>query len=152
MHELTTEEIEELLLKVRDGVLAFTDGRLPYCIPFGFVYTNDAVYISMLPAGRKWRCIQENPMVCFNVFRWNKDHTEWFSVVVEGELKQVKDLPEIEQVVKANIEKIGLDPIKHFEKRIAYYKKTIGNPKGVKIFKLKAESTEGKKMHAMTGG
>jgi len=151
MRELTKQEIDNVLLKVRDGVLALTDGKLPYCIPFGFVYVNEAVYLSMLPTGRKWCYLQQNPMVCFSVFCWNEDYTEWFSVVIEGQLEQVKILATIELVIKANIEKIGLDSNKYLEKRLIYYKKTLDNPKSVKIFKLKAKEKRGRKMHTMIG-
>ena len=151
MRELTKQEIDNVLLKVRDGVLALNDGKLPYCIPFGFVYVNEAVYLSMLPTGRKWSYLQKNPMVCFNASRWNEDYTEWFSVVIEGELEQVEDFAAIELVIKANIEKIGLDSDRYFEKRMAYYKKTLDNPKGVKIFKLNAKEKKGRKMHTTVG-
>lgn len=151
MKELTKQEIDNVLLKVRDGVLALTDGKLPYGIPFGFVYVNESVYLSMLPTGRKWSYLQKTPMVCFNVFHWNEDYTEWFSVVIEGELEQIKDLDTIELIIKANIEKIGLDPDKYLEKRMAYYKKTLDNPKGVKTFKLKAKEKRGRKMHTTIG-
>jgi len=146
MKELTKEEIIDLMQKVRDGVLALTDGKSPYCIPFGFVYIKDSVYLSMFPKGRKWRYYQQNPMVCFNVFHWNDQYTEWSSVVVDGKMEEVRDLDTIELVVKANIEKLGLDPAKYKEKRMSYYRKTLDNPKGVKIFKINAEEMRGRKM------
>jgi len=34
---------------------------------------------------------------------------------------------------------------------MAYYKKTLDNPKGVKIFKLKAKEKRGRKMHTTIG-
>jgi nitroimidazol reductase NimA-like FMN-containing flavoprotein (pyridoxamine 5'-phosphate oxidase superfamily) len=151
MKDLTKKEIDDVLLKVRDGVLGITDGKVPYCIPFGFVCVNDAVYLSMLPMGRKWHYIEQNPMVCFTVFYWNDDYTEWFSVVVEGKLEQIKDLPAIETVIKANIEKLGLNPDEYIEKRMAYYRKTLENPKGVKIFKIKAKEMKGRKMKTTVG-
>jgi len=61
MKELIKQEIDNVLLKVRDGVLALTDGKLPYGIPFGFVYVNESVYLSMLPKGRKWSYLQKPP-------------------------------------------------------------------------------------------
>lgn len=151
MKDLTKQEIDDVLLKVKDGVLAVSNGKLPYCIPFGFVYVNEAVYLSMLPTGRKWQYLQQNPMVCFNVFKWNEDFTEWFSVVIEGQLEPVKDFDALELIIKANIEKIGLDPAKYLEKRLAYYKKTLDNPKGVKVFELKATEKKGKKMSTTVG-
>jgi nitroimidazol reductase NimA-like FMN-containing flavoprotein (pyridoxamine 5'-phosphate oxidase superfamily) len=151
MKDLTQQEIADVLEKVRDGVLAVTDGKAPYCIPFGFVCIDGTVYISLFPTGRKWGYLQQNPMVCFNVFRWNEDYTEWQSVVVEGAFEQITDLDTIELVVKANMEKIGLDPTKYIEERMAYYRKTADNPKAVKIFRIKAREVRGKKMATTVG-
>ncbi len=61
MLDLTSKEIEAVLKAVPDGVLALTDGTKPYCIPFGYVYTNDIVYLSLFPKGRKWEMLQNNP-------------------------------------------------------------------------------------------
>ena len=151
MKDPIKQGIDDVLSKVRDGVLAITDGKIPYCIPFGFVYVNEAIYLSMFPMGRKWGYIQQNPMACFNVFHWNEDFTEWFSVVVEGKLEPVTDIETVKLVIKANIEKIGLDPEKYLEKRMAYYQKNLDNPKGLKLFKLDAKEAKGKKMHTTVG-
>ncbi|MCX8044575.1 MAG: pyridoxamine 5'-phosphate oxidase family protein [Desulfobacterota bacterium] len=151
MKVLLHEEIEHLLTTVNDGVLAFTDGRHPYCIPFGFVFVGGTVYLSMFPRGRKWEYLQKNPLVCFNAFCWNNEHTEWYSVVVEGELEIVTDLQVIETVVRANIKKSGLDPTQYLEKRMEYYRNSTDNPKALKIFKIKASSVTGRTMHTLIG-
>ena len=151
MKDLSKEEIDKLLTSVGDGVLALADGNIPYCIPFGFVYLQDKVYLSLFPMGRKWDILKKNNKVCFNVFTWNEDHSEWASVVIEGRLEQVKDLKEIEMVVKANIKKVGLDPVSYLEKRMAYYQKSINNPNAVKIFSIEATRTGGKKMRTVIG-
>jgi len=100
MKDLSKEEMDNLLTTVGDGVLALSNGDVPYCIPFGFVYIEGKIYLSMFPRGRKWEIYQENKKVCFNVFVWNEDHTEWSSVVIDGEMVQLEDLKEIERVVK----------------------------------------------------
>jgi nitroimidazol reductase NimA-like FMN-containing flavoprotein (pyridoxamine 5'-phosphate oxidase superfamily) len=146
MQELKKEEMVDLLLKVRDGVLALSDGKLPYCIPFGFVYVKDSLHLSMFPTGRKWKYYQQNPMVCFNTFRWNDDYTEWSSVVIDGKMEEVRDLETIELVVKANIEKLGLDPNRYLEKRMPFYRKNLHNPRGLKIFRINAQKMRGRKM------
>lgn len=151
MKELTSKEITDLMNKVGDGVLAFSDGKNPYCIPFGFVFVENHVYLSMFPSGRKWEYYQKNPNVCFCVFCWNDAHTEWYSVVIDGEMEQVYDLATIELVVKANIEKVGLDATTYLEKRLAYYKKSMDNPKALKIFKIKTKDVRGRKMSTMIG-
>ena len=151
MKELSKKEMADLLHKVGDGVLALTDGTEPYCIPFGFVYVEEHVYLSMFPSGRKWNYFQKKPHVCFTVFCWNDAHTEWYSVVIDGKMEMVSDLALIEKVVKANIEKVGLDPNAYLEKRMAYYRKSLDNPKALKIFKIKTKEMRGRKMTTLIG-
>lgn len=151
MKDLSKEEMENLLITVGDGVLSLSSEDVPYCIPFGFVYTGGKLYLSMFPKGRKWEILKKNNKVCFTAFNWNEDHTEWSSVVVDGRIEQVKELKEIEKVVKANIEKMGLDPVNYLEKRMAIYQKSMDNPSALKIFKVEIERMGGKKMAMMIG-
>ena len=151
MKELSKEEMGKLLSTVEDGVLSLSSEDVPYCIPFGFVYTGGKLYLSMFPKGRKWEILKKNNKVCFTAFNWNEDHTEWSSVVVDGRIEQVKELKEIENVVKANIEKLGLDPVNYLEKRMAIYQKSMDNPSALKIFKVEIEHMGGKKMAMMIG-
>ena len=151
MKDLSKEEMENLLITVGDGVLSLSSEDVPYCIPFGFVYTGGKLYLSMFPKGRKWEILKKNNKVCFTAFNWNEDHTEWSSVVVDGRIEQVKELKEIEKVVKANIEKMGLDPVNYLKKRMAIYQKSMDNPSALKIFKVEIERMGGKKMAMMIG-
>jgi nitroimidazol reductase NimA-like FMN-containing flavoprotein (pyridoxamine 5'-phosphate oxidase superfamily) len=151
MKNMTKEEMDHLLKTVGDGVMALSSGDAPYCIPFGFVYIKDTVYLSLFPMGRKWEIINKNNRVCFNVFCWNDDHSEWSSVVIDGRIVQVRELQEIELVVKANMEKVGLDPATYLDKRMAMYRKTIDNPAALKIFRIEAERMGGKKMKTLIG-
>jgi len=151
MKKLNEQEMADVLQNVKDGVLALTDGTRPYCIPFGYVYIKDAVYLSMFPSGRKWDYFQKIRDVCYTVFCWNDDRTEWSSVVIDGEMEQVTDIETIEAVVKANIVKVGLDPVKYLEKRMDYYKKSMDNPKALKIFKINTRDMNGRRMHTMLG-
>lgn len=151
MKELSKEEMERLLATVSDGVLSLSSEDVPYCIPFGFVYTGGKLYLSMFPKGRKWEILKKNNKVCFTAFSWNDDHTEWSSVVVDGKIEQVKELKEIEKVVKANIEKMGLDPVNYLGKRMAMYQKSMDNPSALKIFKVEIERMGGRKMPMLIG-
>ncbi len=152
MKDLSKEEMEKLLTTVGDGVLSLSSEDVPYCIPFGFVYTGGGkLYLSMFPKGRKWEILKKNNKACFTAFNWNEDHTEWSSVVVDGRIEQVKELKEIEKVVKANIEKMGLDPVNYLEKRMAIYQKSMDNPAALKIFKVDIEHMGGRKMAMMIG-
>jgi nitroimidazol reductase NimA-like FMN-containing flavoprotein (pyridoxamine 5'-phosphate oxidase superfamily) len=112
---------------------------------------NDKVCFSIFPKGRKWDCFQKNRKVCFNVYAWNDEHTQWSSVVIDGEMVPVTELAEIESVVKGTIEKMGLDPEAYLEKRMEYYKKNIDNPEALKLFKIETASMGGKTMQTMLG-
>jgi len=149
MKQLSKDEMVNLLQKVNDGVLALSDGAHPYCIPFGFVWIDESIYLSMFPVGRKWDCFQKNSHVCFTAFSWNEDHTEWASVVVDGQMQLVNDLNTIETVVKANMLKMGLNPETYLEKRMEYYRNSIGKPKALKIFVIKATAMQGRKMRTL---
>lgn len=151
MKDLNKDEMEHLLKTVGDGVLALSVEDAPYCVPFGFVCVAGTVYLSLFPKGRKWEIYQKNNRVCFTVFAWNADHTEWSSVVIDGTLVPVKELSEIEAVVKANIEKMGLDPVNYLEKRMSMYKKTMDNPAALKILKIESSHMGGKKMKTLIG-
>jgi nitroimidazol reductase NimA-like FMN-containing flavoprotein (pyridoxamine 5'-phosphate oxidase superfamily) len=151
MKNMTNEEMDHLLNTVGDGVLALSSGDVPYCIPFGFVYINNMVYLSLFPMGRKWEIINKNNRVCFNVFCWNEDHSEWSSVVIDGRIVRVDNLREIERVVKANMDKIGLNPATYLDKRMAIYRKTMDNPAALKIFRIETERIGGKKMKTLIG-
>jgi len=151
MKDISKEEMIALLQKAEDGVLAFSDGDKPYCIPMGHVYVDGEISFSIFPKGKKWEICQKNKNVCFNVYAWNDDHTEWSSVVVDGEMVAVTDITEIEAVVKGVIIKMGLEPGSYLEKRMEYYKKNMDNPAGLKVFKIKARSMGGKTMPTMIG-
>jgi len=151
MKDLSKEEMITLLNKAEDGVLALSDESTPYCIPIGYVCVNDKVCFSIFPKGRKWGCFQKNRKVCFNVYGWNDDHTQWSSVVIDGEMVPVTDLAEIESVVKGTIEKMGLDPEAYLAKRMEYYKKNLDNPEALKLFKIETASMGGKTMQTTLG-
>jgi hypothetical protein len=151
MKDISKEDMIRLLQKQEDGVISISDGDTPYCIPFGHVLVNDSVYISLFPKGRKWEIIQKNPKVCFNVYSWNEDHTEWSSVVVDGVVEPVTDINEIESVVEALIVKMGLDPVTYLEKRMQYYRDNLDNPKALKIFRINSSSMGGKTMPTTMG-
>ena len=146
MKDLTKQEMENLLNRVGDGVLAMSYQDVPYCLFFGFVYIDGDVYISLFPKGRKWGILEKNKRVCFTAFTWNEDHTEWASVVIDGKMELVTDLKGIEAVVKANMEKLGLAPKVYLEKRMEMYKKTMNTKAALKIFRIETERMGGRKM------
>jgi hypothetical protein len=64
---------------------------------------------------------------------------------------RVDNLREIERVVKANMDKIGLNPATYLDKRMAIYRKTMDNPAALKIFRIETERIGGKKMKTLIG-
>ena len=153
MQNLEHDEMISLLQTAREGFLAMCDEGRPYCIPFGHVFIEDSVYISLFPKGRKWVCLQKNPRVSFSVFAWNKGRTRWSSVVIDGELTMVEDLDTIRRVVEANMLKMGLKASDvYVEKRMRYYEQALKNPDGLRIMKLITGHMGGKTMAAMAGG
>ena len=52
----------------------------------------------------------------------------------------------IEDIVKANMQKQGLDPSNYLEKRMSMYKKTLDNPSALKIFEIEIKNMGGRKM------
>ncbi len=151
MQEISREEINRILETAPDGMLGLCDNGKPYCIPFGFVWTNEAIYLSMFKTGRKWDCLQRSPQVCFSLYSWNEDHTRWSSVIIEGELSAVENLSEIELMIRANIAKMGLDPETYLAKRMEYYRTNRDNPKGLKCFKIRPASIQGRSMATQIG-
>lgn len=67
-HQLTKEQVEDLLERSQDCVLATqgSDG-FPYAIPMNFVYYNDEIYMHGLPKGQKIDNIKLNSKVCVEV-------------------------------------------------------------------------------------
>lgn len=151
MQEISREKINRILETAPEGMLGLCDHGKPYCIPFGFVWTNEAIYLSLFQSGRKWECLQRNPQVCFSLYSWNEDHTSWSSVIIEGELTAVDDMSEIELMIRANSIKMGLDTEGYLAKRMEYYRANRDNPKGLKSFKIRAESIEGRSMATHIG-
>lgn len=151
MQELSKEDINSVLETAHDGMLALCGDGRPYCLPFGFVWTRDTLYLSMFPTGRKWECLRQSRAVCFSAYNWNADHTRWSSVVLEGELADVTDLSEIELMVRANITKIGLDPEAYLARRMEFYRKNLDNPRALKSFKLQHCSITGRSMATQIG-
>lgn len=67
-HQLTTEEIENVLTVTKVGHIATnnSDGY-PYVLPVHFSYHNKCIYIHGLNNGQKIKNIQDDSKVCFEV-------------------------------------------------------------------------------------
>ena len=150
MEQLTEEEIEILLKEQEDGVLGFSDGEEPYCIPMGYQYIDKFIYLSFFQMGRKWSYLEKNKKVCFNVFSWSDDRSSWQSVIIDGVLEKVTDINEIKKVIQGNQIRFGLED-SYLEKKIEYYKNSMGNEKALKIYKIIPKKTGGTKMKRALG-
>jgi len=152
MHDLDHDAMIQLLETTPEGFLAMCDENRPYCLPFGYVFIDDSVYISLLPQGRKWACLQKNPQVCFSVYAWNNDRSAWASVVIEGKLEEVSDLDIIKRVVQVNAVKMGIEAVEEYvQKRMRYYEKNQGNPNGVKTIRIITKQMSGKTNPVIAG-
>ncbi len=145
MKNLTQEEIVAVLNREAEGTLAFTDGEKPYSVPIGHVYVNESIHFSIFAKGRKWDMFQKNQNVCFTVFGWNDERTDWGSVIIEGKMVPVTDMEQIKAVVRANLIKSNKDLDEQLDKRMEYYINNKGNPESVKLFKIEASEVGGKK-------
>lgn len=94
--DLTNKEIDEFLEeRGGTGMLGFA-GDDPYVIPMGCIYKRGTVLIGLIskPYGRKMRCFEENPKVCYTVCR-TRAQTNLkklcTTVVIEGVLEKVTD-------------------------------------------------------------
>ena len=150
MQDLDRDTMINLLQTEREGFLAMCDDGRPYCLPFGFVFVEGSVYISLFPKGRKWDCLTKNPRVCFSVFAWNDEGNRWSSVVVEGEMVEVSDLELIRPVVQANMLKMGFNPSGgYLEKRMSFYEQALAKPDGLRIMQIRVAHMGGKTMAAV---
>jgi len=152
MQNLNRNQMTGLLETVREGFLGMCDEGRPYCLPFGFVFIDGSVYISMFPKGRKWNCLKKNPLVCFSVFAWNDAGNQWSSVVIEGEMVEVTDLAQIKPVVQANMLKMGFNPAGGYvERRMSFYEQALAKPDGLRIMQICVAHMGGKTMAAVAG-
>lgn len=114
-HPLSPEEITALLLTEQVGNLGtISPDGFPYVTPVHFVLIEGRVYIHGLCKGQKISYLEENPKVCFEVFRMNnlihdaelpcETNTDYQSVIILGEAKLVEDdslkIKVLDEVVK----------------------------------------------------
>lgn len=116
-HQLTMEQISQLLQECKSGSLATVGADdAPYVTPIHFVYLNGKIYFHGLPKGQKLSNIIANPLVSFNVYNMvglllDEDekpcgtNTEYQSVIVNGSAHLVSDIELKKLALKAIIAK-----------------------------------------------
>jgi len=87
--KLTSEQIEEVLMKNVLGRIGCNDGKKNYVVPINYVY--DGIYIiAHSLAGMKIQMMRRNPDVCFEVDEM-KSFTNWKSVIAWGQYQEITD-------------------------------------------------------------
>jgi len=89
--ELSIKEMLELLEAERVGRLGLNDEPQPYVVPTDFAYKDGSIYIHSPVDGKKSVLARKNPHVCFEVDRYNEDVTEYKSIIIRGDIKEVFD-------------------------------------------------------------
>ncbi|MDR2846268.1 MAG: pyridoxamine 5'-phosphate oxidase family protein [Candidatus Methanoplasma sp.] len=109
-HQLTHEEVEQLLSSAQTGVLATLDEEgYPYAVPIQFIYINGKIYVHGLPKGQKIGNILRDGRVSFTTYVAEgliigKEgnpcdvNTQYKSVVVRGDASFVSD-PDVKKEV-----------------------------------------------------
>lgn len=94
---LTTEEIEVIMKRCTNGVLAcLGDDDYPYAVPVSFVYFNDRIYFHTAKAGHKIDAITRYSKVSFSVVDEDtvvsEEYTTYFrSVIAFGKARIVEE-------------------------------------------------------------
>lgn len=95
MRDLSSDEMDTLLVRNGTGVLALVDDEHPYPIPMSFGYDPDEEFLVMQLGGdessRKLECLGTNPNAAATIYEETRDDAEWRSIVLEGTLVEVPD-------------------------------------------------------------
>lgn len=116
-HPLSEEQINSLLARVENGVLATVnpDGS-PYAVPVHFAYANGHIYIHGLDAGQKVENLRRNARVSFTAYEHNGytyspegkpcgTNTVYESVIIDGDAVLINDIADKRMCLKAIISK-----------------------------------------------
>lgn len=116
-HQLTVEQIEELMQSEQVGTLAtLNEDGTPYAVPVHFVYLNHHVYIHGLPKGQKISNIINKSSVCFSVYHMDsllldkngkpcETNTKYQSVIINGKADFITDAMEKKKILSKIIDK-----------------------------------------------
>lgn len=116
-HQLTMEQINQLLQESKTGTLATVgSNNNPYVTPIHYIYKNGCIYFHGLPKGQKIDNIKSNPLVSFNVYNMFgllldengkpcDTNTEYQSVIVQGSAEMVCDIEAKREILDAIVAK-----------------------------------------------
>jgi uncharacterized protein len=92
---MSDEEIIDLLSVERVGRIGLNDTPQPYVVPTDFVFGNGFIYVHTPHSGKKAELARKDPYVCFEVDRYNREVTEYRSVIIRGMMTEVRESDEI---------------------------------------------------------
>ncbi|MGB8506864.1 MAG: pyridoxamine 5'-phosphate oxidase family protein [Pyrinomonadaceae bacterium] len=96
--DMTTGEIQALLLRVGFGHLGCTRDDHPYVVPMHYAYDGQDIYF-FTTEGTKTEFIAANHEVCFQVEEIT-DASNWRSVMLIGEAHKIVKQDEVEQAMQ----------------------------------------------------
>lgn len=116
-HQLTQEQIDNLLSQTQTGCLATLNANgSPYVTPIHFLYHDNAIYIHGLPKGQKIDNIKANPNVSMTVYEMDgllldphgnpcDTNTKYQSVIMMGTAVLLEDLEQKKRILNGIVEK-----------------------------------------------
>lgn len=107
--EATQEEAFSLLAKGEYGVMATTDGSIPYAVPLSYAYQDNCIYFHCANEGHKLDNIQINQNVSFCVVGNTKVLPAHFSTVFESAIAFGKATVILERDEKIHALKLLID-------------------------------------------
>ena len=99
IQEMSHDEIEEVLNRIRYGHLGCSKNNHPYVIPIHFAYHDHDIYF-YTTEGKKSEMIDSNPEVCLQVEEV-VDNENWLSVIVIGDAEKLADDNERQEALAA---------------------------------------------------
>lgn len=96
MRELSTAQMEDVLIRNGVGVLGLVQDGQPYTIPMSFGYDGDEMTFPMQWGtgydGRKEQCVESNTSASFTVYEQDPDKPQlWRSIVMTGTLYEIEE-------------------------------------------------------------
>jgi nitroimidazol reductase NimA-like FMN-containing flavoprotein (pyridoxamine 5'-phosphate oxidase superfamily) len=102
--ELTEVQIEDLLSRQMVGRIGCHDKGQTYIVPINYVYKDNCIY-GHSAKGKKIEMLRNNPQVCFQVDAI-ESMTNWRSVIVWGEYKEITEREEMQLAMQQIINHI----------------------------------------------
>ena len=136
--ELSREEMLKLLEEERVGRLGLNDEPQPYVVPTDFAYSEGTIYIHSPKDGKKSELARKSPHVCFEVDKYNNDVTEYKSVIIRGDIREVFDADEKRDAMRILSKKASMSPGWHAHPNgapmmsISVFKITVNDMTGIR--------------------